>query len=242
MTSVRRLRPRLALEVCALRAGWGRADLLADFDLSLASGERVAVLGPNGAGKTTLFDAIAGRLRVRGGVVRIGRDDVTRWPLHKRARAGLAYVPQEPTALAELTVRQNLTVAVRSPAARGASVADVDPALSTWGLEAAADRPAVALSGGERRRLEVARAMLLRPSVILLDEPFAGLDPEGRAALARGLERLPAGVALLVTDHAADDVLGCCDRVVVLVDGRASYDGPVAGFEPNTPAWRRYFG
>jgi len=239
---VRRLRARGALQVRGLCAGWGGSDLLRGLDLDLATGERVAVLGPNGAGKTTLFDAISGRLRPSAGAVRLGGADMTGWPLHRRARAGLAYVPQEPTALVGLSVRQNLEVAVAAPAARGAASRDVAPALKAWGLQALADREAAALSGGERRRMEVARALLLRPAVLLLDEPFAGLDPEGRAALARGLKELPAGVAMLVTDHAADDVLGSCDRVVVLVDGAVSFDGPVSSFEPTTAAWRRYFG
>lgn len=239
--SIRRLRTTAALRLSGLRAGWGRADLLDGVDLTVEPGERVAVLGPNGAGKTTLFDSIAGRLRPRAGTIELGRHAVERLPLHRRARLGLAYVPQEPSVFGDLTVRQNLQAAVRAPAARGARPSDVDEALTRWSLEGVADRPAGVLSGGERRRVETARALLLQPALLLLDEPFAGLDPSGRAALAEGLTQLPRKVALLVTDHAADDVLALCDRVVLLVDGVIAYDGPRSGFSPELAAWRRYF-
>ncbi len=238
---IRRLRTAPALRIRGLRAGWGRADLLDGLELSIDPGERVAVLGPNGAGKTTLFDAIAGRLRPRAGTIEVGRHRVERLRLHRRARLGLAYVPQEPSVFADLTVRDNLRCAVRSPAARGARAADVEEALKRWDLEEAADRPAGVLSGGERRRVETARALLLQPSLLLLDEPFAGLDPSGRSALAAGLSSLPPKVAMMVTDHAADDVLRLCGRVVLLLDGAIAYDGPVTGFSPSLPAWRRYF-
>ena len=244
MSVVRRLGAMPALRTEALRAGWGRRDLLAGLDLRVVRGERVAVLGPNGAGKTTLFDALAGRLRVRAGRVWLGRDEVTGAPLHRRAVLGLGYVPQEPSAFADLTVRDNLLAALASPAAkrRRPSTEAVDVALERWGLSELRDRRAVALSGGERRRLEVARALLLEPSVLLLDEPFAGLDPVGRQALRAGLAALPASLAMLVTDHAADDVLALCDRVVLLVDGRVAFDGPTDRFGSGDPAWRRYFG
>ncbi|MCP4869980.1 MAG: ATP-binding cassette domain-containing protein [Proteobacteria bacterium] len=238
---IRRLRTAPALRIQGLTAGWGRVDLLDGLDLCVQPGERTAVLGPNGAGKTTLFDAIAGRLRPRRGSIELGRHRVEQLRLHRRARLGLAYVPQEPSVFGDLTVRQNLLAAVRAPAARNAHPRDVDHALKQWSLEAVADRPAGVLSGGERRRVETARALLLQPSLLLLDEPFAGLDPSGRAALADGLSQLPPKVALLVTDHAADDVLALCDRVVLLLDGAVAYDGPVSGFSPELPAWRRYF-
>ena len=241
---VRRLRAMPALRVDGLVAGWGAAAVIGGLDLRVEPGERVAVLGPNGAGKTTLFDAIAGRLTPSTGAVTLGRDDVTRLPLHRRARKGLGYVPQDPSVFADLSVRGNLVAAARSPAGRRFSptTKDIDEALERWSLSGLADRRAGVLSGGERRRLEVARALLVRPTLLLLDEPFAGLDPTGRRALIEGLEARPAKVALLVTDHAADDVLTLCDRVVLLVDGSVAWDGPRSGFQATDPAWRRYFG
>ena len=244
MSVVQRLGAMPALRVDGLAAGWGRRDLLTGLDLRVARGERVAVLGPNGAGKTTLFDALAGRLRTRAGRVALGRDDVTSAPLHRRALLGLGYVPQEPSAFADLTVRDNLLAALAAPAARRSRPGPgaIDAALARWGLDELAGRPAAGLSGGERRRLEVARALLLEPSLLLLDEPFAGLDPAGRRTLRQGLSVLPASVALMVTDHAADDVLALCDRVVLLVDGEVAFDGPICRFRSGDPAWRRYFG
>lgn len=233
-----------ALRVDGLCAGWGRRDLLNGLDLRVDRGERVAVLGPNGAGKTTLFDALAGRLRSRAGRVWLGRDDVTAAPLHRRAVLGLGYVPQEPSAFVDLSVRDNLLAALAAPAARRRrpGIEAVDVALDRWGLAELADRRAAALSGGERRRLEVARSLLLEPSLLLLDEPFAGLDPAGRRALRDGLAALPRSLAMMVTDHAADDVLALCGRVVLLVDGGVAYDGPTDRFGSGDPAWRRYFG
>jgi lipopolysaccharide export system ATP-binding protein len=244
VSGVRRLRALPALRAEGLSAGWGRRALLDGLAIQAGPGERVAVLGPNGAGKTTLFDALSGRLAIRSGRVLLGREDVTRLPLHRRALLGLGYVPQEPSAFVDLSVRDNLRAAAAAPAVRGPRPdgAAIEAALRRWGLDGLADRRAAALSGGERRRLEVARALLPGPSVLLLDEPFAGLDPRGRQALRAGLEALPAAVALLVTDHSASDVLALCDRVVLLVDGQVAFDGPVRDFRPGESGWRRYFG
>jgi len=236
-----------ALRASALVAGWGPDPLLRGLDLGIGAGERVAILGPNGAGKTTLFDVLAGRLRPRSGSVMLGEQDVTRLPLHRRARAGLGYVPQEPTVFGGLTVRANLASALSAPARRPAASASsdadlLDEVLTRFSLTAQASQQAATLSGGERRRVEVARALLLRPAVLLLDEPFAGLDPKGRAALRRGLEHLPLRTALVVTDHAATDLLAFCTRVVLLVGGAVEFDGPQTDFAPESAAWRRYFG
>ena len=241
--SVRRLRARPALEARALRGGWGRNDLIEGLDLRVAAGERLALLGPNGAGKTTLFDLLAGRLTCRGGAVVLGGAEVTGQPLHARARLGLGYVAQEPTIFRDLTIRRNLEVALCSPARRGpdGTAAELDSALELWGLAEIAERSAVALSGGERRRVEIARALLTNPSVLLLDEPFAGLDPAARRRLAAALHALPPAVTLLISDHAAADVLDVARRVVMLEDGRVAHDGSRGGFEAH-PNARRYFG
>lgn len=241
--SVRASGARAALEARSLRGGWGRGDLIDGLKLRVAGGERLALLGPNGAGKTTLFDLLAGRLSSRGGAVLLGGADVTGQPLHARARRGLGYVAQEPTVFRDLTIRQNLDVALRSPARRGppGTVADVEDALDRWGLADIASRPAGVLSGGERRRVEIARALLTNPSVLLLDEPFAGLDPAARRRLAEALRALPPAVTLLVSDHAAAEVLDVAHRVVLLEDGKVAHDGGREGFEVH-PSARRYFG
>lgn len=240
--SVRRLKARAPLEARGLVGGYGRRDLVSGLDLRVESGERMAVLGPNGAGKTTLFDLLAGRLSPRAGSVLFGGEDVTREPLHRRARRGLGYVAQEPTVFADLSVRANLAVALRSPARRGAVEAgELDAALQAWGLADLADRSAAVLSGGERRRVEIARTLLTNPLVLLLDEPFAGLDPGARGRLSAALQALPPRVSLLISDHAAADVLDVVGRVLLLEDGHVAYDGPRAGFEAQ-PTAARYFG
>jgi lipopolysaccharide export system ATP-binding protein len=240
--SVRSLRTRAALEARALTGGWGRHPLIDSLDLRVAAGDRLALLGPNGAGKTTLFDLLSGRLGVRSGDVLLGGDPVTSLPLHVRARRGLGYVAQEPTVFRDLTVRGNLDVALRSPARRGAvDPSEVPAALEQWGLADLADRRAGVLSGGERRRVEIARALLTHPTVLLLDEPFAGLDPAARVRLADALRELAPSVTLLISDHAAADVLDVVHRVVLIEDGAVAHDGGREGFEEH-PGARRYFG
>ncbi len=234
---------RPVLRAVDLVAGWGRRPVLDGVGFSVRPGERVGLLGPNGAGKTTLFDALAGRLRPRSGRVLLDGDDVTGEPRHRLARRGFAYVPQTPSVFLDLTVRDNLSAVRGSPAARRPQAPGaIDDALQRWALTAVAERRAGVLSGGERRRLEVARALLSAPRLLLLDEPFAGLDPGGRRALREGLKDLPEGTALMLTDHAADDVLATCARVLVLIDGRLVSDGPAAEFAPGDPVHRRYFG
>ena len=233
------------IEARGLVGGWGRQALLRGLDLRASPGERIAVLGPNGAGKTTFFDVLAGRLRPRAGQVLLGGADVTRLPLHLRARQGLGYVPQTPSVFPTLSVRRNLEAALSSPARRagpGDEREELERLVRRFGLSEVLDRAAGALSGGERRRVEVARALACRPTALLLDEPFAGLDPAGRLALRRGLEDMPPRMTLLVTDHAADDLLSLCERVVLIVDGALVFDGPRVDFTPQHPSWARYFG
>ena len=232
-----------------LRAGWGSQVVLRDFDLSIAPGEQVAVIGPNGAGKTTLFDAVAGRLRPLSGRVQLAGVTLGALPLHERALLGLGYVPQEPCVFPDLSVLDNLVAALLSPAGaraglpgRGEALDAATNSLQHWSLSELAARPAAVLSGGERRRLEVARALLLRPRVLLLDEPFTGLDPGARRALRDGLASAGPATTLVVTDHSAEDVLMACSRVVVLLDGKIVFDGPSRDFQPGAPGYKRYFG
>jgi len=237
----------IAIRASGIVAGWGGRPLLRSVDLSVDAGERVAVLGPNGAGKTTLFDVLAGRLPPMSGSVHLGSQNLNRMRLHQRARLGLGYVPQEPTVFGALTVRANLQSALSAPARRPSSSETtdremIDAMVHRFSLTEQLDQVANTLSGGERRRTEVARTLLLRPSVLLLDEPFAGLDPRGRVALRRGLGRLPSRTALIVTDHAAEDLLELCERVVLLIGGAVVFDGPRSDFSPESDAWRRYFG
>lgn len=243
MTRVRSLRGAALLRARDLEAGWGCSAAIRAISFTVEPGERVALLGPNGAGKSTLFDSLTGRLRPRGGHIFFAGRDVTGLPLHHLATQGLAYVPQEPTAFLGLSVEDNLRAAIESPACGGrVPPEELARSLESWGLSPLRRRSAAVLSGGERRRLEVARALLLQPRLLLLDEPFAGLDPSGRSALLDGLSKVDPRTAVVVSDHAADDVLAFADRVLLLLEGRLAFDGPTAAFSPTLPAWRRYFG
>ena len=243
MTSVHRLRAHPVLEVSRLSSGWGRRSVLREVSFSIERGDRVAILGPNGAGKSTLFDSLMGRLCPTSGRVSLDGVDITGHPLHRLARRGLAYVPQDPTVFPELSVEGNLRAALRSPARRGAvRRGELDESLEHWNLKSLRERPAALLSGGERRRVEVARALLLCPRVLLLDEPFAGLDPGGRKALLEGLRESGKKTTVVLSDHAAEDALSFSDRVVLLVDGAVAFDGPTQSFSPQLSSWNRYFG
>jgi heme ABC exporter ATP-binding subunit CcmA len=206
------------LEAIDLWVRRGRATIIQGLDLQLRSGLAIGVSGSNGAGKSTLFEALAGERSVVRGRIHWAGSDVTHEAHHRRSRRGLHWLPQGPSVPRGLSVRANLEVAAhawnRPPSA-------VREALESFGLVEAKDRPAGAVSGGERRRLELARAFLVRPRVLLLDEPFAGLDVEGQSMLGRHLSAaLAEGAAALVTDHDADRLRSHCPTLLKLVGGR----------------------
>lgn len=195
----------------------GATQAVAGVSVEVAPGEIVGVLGPNGAGKSSLFKLLAGLTVPDRGRVHLGGVDVTAWPLWKRARAGLGYLPQQPSLLGSLTVRENVAVAVDSV---GGPAGRVESLLGDEGLSALADRPARFLSGGERRRVEITRCLALSPKVLLLDEPFAGVDPAHVDALRQRIVRLAAsGLAIVLTDHQVHEALPLCTRAVVLEAG-----------------------
>lgn len=194
----------------------GRVLALADVSVSVASGQALGVFGPSGAGKSTLLGALAGQIPSRGDVSLQGHD-VTREPVERRVRRGLGYVPQGPSVLFDLSAEDNLATVLRVARRQG----DPRASLEEVGLLGRADVAARDLSGGERRRLELARALSLSPAILLCDEPFAGLGPRDlelvRGVLAR---RVREGLALLITDHRVAEALALCDRALLLVDGR----------------------
>lgn len=196
----------------------GGVTVLHEVGFEVASGEVLGVFGPSGAGKSTLFRALAGEEPLHAGRVRLGGVDVSALPLWKRARRGLGYLPQTPSVLWDLTVAENLSVFQRLSARRSSS----DPAalLVELGLDARAGVRASALSGGERRRLELCRALVAEPRVLLCDEPFAAIDPLGAeraGALLRGLAA--RGGAVVIADHHVAEALRLCDRAALLVGG-----------------------
>lgn len=219
---------------------FGQVTAVAGVDLTIGVGEVVGLLGPNGAGKSTTFKLLAGLERPDEGTVHLGGQDVTRWPLHQRARAGLGYLPQHASILPRLSVRENVVVALQS-VKRPAT--DADALLEDAGLARISERRSGALSGGERRRLEVARCLALRPRVVLMDEPFAGVDPAHVRALQGRIRGLAAsGIGILLTDHAVREALPTCDRAYVLDAGAVQVAGSPAEVAANETARRRYLG
>ncbi len=190
------------------------------FDVN--PGEVVGLLGPNGAGKTTSFHCVVGLLHPDEGEVHLGGQDLSGLPLHRRARMGLGYLPQEPSIFRKLTVRQNLLLVLEGHGVLGqAARGRTDDVLHEFDLLRVADSLGEQLSGGERRRTEIARALLAEPRFLLFDEPFAGIDPIAVHELQRLIGKLrERGLGVLISDHAVRETLGICDRAVLLVEGR----------------------
>ena len=190
------------------------------FDVN--PGEVVGLLGPNGAGKTTSFHCVVGLLHPDEGEVHLGGQDLSGLPLHRRARMGLGYLPQEPSIFRKLSVRQNLLLVLEGHGAHGQEAQRrTDDVLHEFDLLRVADSLGEQLSGGERRRTEIARALLAEPRFLLFDEPFTGIDPIAVHELQRVIGKLrERGLGILISDHAVRETLGICDRAVLLVEGR----------------------
>jgi lipopolysaccharide export system ATP-binding protein len=222
----------------------GGKAILRGVDLAARPGEVVGVLGPSGAGKSTLFRVLVGETAAESGTVALHGTPVTSWPLWRRARAGVGYVPQGPSVLWDLTVRENLD-AFRAIARRPRE--DARAAASRVGLEERLEVRAGELSGGERRRLELARAVTCpagsTPRVLVCDEPFAGVDPAGAAKLGDLLRDLAEqGAAVLLADHHVTEALRVCTRAVLLLDGAIAVSAAAAEFPDHPLVKGRYLG
>ena len=214
-----------ALRAEGLGARFGARTIFAAVGLRVAAGEVCGLLGPNGAGKTTLFRLLAGLGRGSGRVWLMGQE-VSRWPIHRRVRAGLGYLPQEPSVFSGMSVRANILAVLE---VHGLPSDGAEALLAHFGLTALADAMARTLSGGERRRLELARLMAAKPRVVLMDEPFAALDPGAVADLATGISELAAaGVGVLLSDHRVETALTICHRACILDAGRMICERPAA--------------
>lgn len=223
-----------------LRVTIGGLELLRDVDVAVARGRVVGVLGPSGAGKSTLFRALVGELLPSHGSVHLRGMDVTRAPLWKRARLGLGYVPQTPSVLLDLTVADNICTFERAARARPCPPGE---RAASVGLEARLGVRALDLSGGERRRLEVLRALIAEPAVLVCDEPFSAGDPVHVRLLATLLRaHADRGHAVLLADHRIGDALGICDEALLLVDGRVSLRAPASEFADHPAVRGRYLG
>jgi lipopolysaccharide export system ATP-binding protein len=198
-----------------------------EVSLRLLQGEVVGLLGPNGAGKTTTFYIIVGLIAPDSGHVRLGSEEITTMPMYQRARSGISYLPQEPSVFRKLTVLENLrsiAETLKIPSAkRDALTSDL---LKEFGIEHLSDQGAYTLSGGERRRLEIARALVLTPRYILLDEPFAGIDPLAVLDIQRIIGRLKdRGIGVLITDHNVRETLNITDRAYIINEGKILREG-----------------
>jgi lipopolysaccharide export system ATP-binding protein len=211
---------------------------------SVAPGEVVGLLGPNGAGKTTSFHCVVGLLAPDAGEVRLGDRDLSGLPLHERARLGIGYLPQEASIFRKLSVRQNFLLVLEgfglSPREQHERA---DELLTEFDLLRVAHARGETLSGGERRRAEIARSLLADPKFILFDEPFAGIDPIAVHDLQRLIHRLRSkGLGILITDHAVRETLGICDRAVLLAEGKLLESGTPAEIAASSRARAVYLG
>jgi lipopolysaccharide export system ATP-binding protein len=221
----------------------GRA-VVNGVSFEIAAGEIVGLLGPNGAGKTTSFAMVVGLVRPDRGSVRLGPLDLTDLPMYRRARAGISYLPQEPSVFRKMTVEQNLlaileTLDLSSVERRQRA----DQLLSEFGLEAVRSNRAYSLSGGERRRVEIARSLVLSPSFLLLDEPFAGIDPIAVLDIQAIARRLAAaGIGVLVTDHNVRETLSIVDRAYIIHDGQILRAGTPLALSSDAVVKKIYLG
>jgi lipopolysaccharide export system ATP-binding protein len=230
------------LSARGLRKSFGGREVLRGVDVDVGAGEVVGLLGPNGAGKTTAFRVLIGFLRADGGEIAFGGRRIERLPVHERARLGLGYLPQSPSVIAGLSVSDNVQAILEE---RGHS--DAEPrtkrALEQAGLARLSTQRAGTLSGGERRRLEIARLLSLEPRVVLFDEPFTGVDPLAAEDLRQRICRLrESGVGVLLTDHNVGETMRVCDRISLLVGGRVVCAGTPAEVRADAEAQRLYLG
>lgn len=224
---------------------YGRRTVVDGVDLRLDPGEIVALLGPNGAGKTTSFYMMVGFVRPNAGRIELSGVDVTSWPMHRRARQGLGYLAQEPSAFRRMSVRDNLLAILEFQGiSREQQQRRSQELLEEFGIAHLADHRADTLSGGERRRLEIARSLTIDPRFILLDEPFTGVDPKSIREiqeLVRDL-RERRGLGVLLTDHSVRETLAIADRVYLMFEGRVRFDGSPAEFAADDEVRTSYLG
>ncbi len=227
-----------------LSKSYKKRPVLRNVSFSLQRGEAVALLGPNGAGKTTCFYIITGLLAPDGGYIQLDGQDITGLPMYRRSRLGIGYLPQEASIFRGLSVEDNLRAVIE---AQELQTDDQDmlleDLLSEFGIEHLRRTPALALSGGERRRVEIARALAARPQFMLLDEPLAGIDPIAVSDIRKLITYLKQrGIGVLITDHNVRDCLGIVDRAYILHDGRVLMEGSPEEIVANEDVRRVYLG
>jgi lipopolysaccharide export system ATP-binding protein len=242
--------PESRLEAEGLQKTYGSRKVVKDVHLAVGAGEVVGLLGPNGAGKTTSFYMIVGLVRADAGDIRIDGQPVQHKPIHQRSRMGLSYLPQEASIFRKLTVEENIRAVLElqvgedgRPLKKSAIDQMLQGLLEDLSIEKLRSSPAPALSGGERRRVEIARALATQPRFILLDEPFAGVDPIAVIEIQRIISFLKArGIGVLITDHNVRETLGICDRAYIISDGRVLAEGTPHEIVENADVRKVYLG
>jgi lipopolysaccharide export system ATP-binding protein len=228
----------------AIQKGYGTRPVVRGVSLSISAGEVVGLLGPNGAGKTTTFYSLVGFIRPDAGRIRLDEVDVTDWPMHERARNGLGYLAQEPTVFRGLTVEENIRLVLeRTTKDKREQDRRITELLDEFGLAKLRPQKAWTLSGGEKRRLEVARAMVSRPKILLLDEPFVGIDPITVGELKTMIADLKGqGIGVLITDHNVRETLPIIERAYLMFDGKILIEGDSRKLLESDEARRLYLG
>jgi ABC-type (unclassified) transport system, ATPase component len=228
-----------------LRKNYKKREVVREFGLTLDAGEVVGLLGPNGAGKTTCFYMIVGLVEADAGRIVLDGQDITAEPMYRRAKLGVGYLPQEPSVFRKLTVADNirLVLELREDLDAAGRERELSSLLDELQIGHVSDQLGASLSGGERRRCEIARALAARPRLILLDEPFAGVDPISVGEIQRIVTHLKQrGIGVLITDHNVRETLGICDRAYILNEGSVLAQGAPDELLSNTDVRRVYLG
>lgn len=238
------------LTVQGLQKTYGKRAVVSDVSIEVSSGEVVGLLGPNGAGKTTSFYMIVGLVPAEKGTIELDGQDLTPLPIHKRALMGLSYLPQEASVFRKLTVEENIKAVLElqrdadgKPLGKDEINRRLDGLLDDLQIAFLRENPALSLSGGERRRVEIARALATNPRFILLDEPFAGIDPIAVIEIQRIVRFLKErGIGVLITDHNVRETLGICDRAYIVNEGEILASGHPEDIIQNESVRRVYLG
>lgn len=232
------------LEALNLKKTIKKTKIIKDVSINIQSGEIIGLLGPNGAGKTTTFYMICGLISASEGQILLDDENITQLSLHKRARAGIGYLPQESSIFKDLSVEENLLLAAQiSFLDKKQMMEKTNEMLELLNISHIKDRKGVSLSGGERRRCEIARSLIITPKFLLLDEPFAGVDPIAVADIQniiRDLKKLNIGI--LITDHNVRETLAICDRAYVMKDGEILCSGTAEEIAQNEQVRKHYLG
>jgi lipopolysaccharide export system ATP-binding protein len=233
------------LAAAHIKKSYNNRNVVNGVSLLVNTGEVVGLLGPNGAGKTTSFYMMVGLVKADEGIITLDDYDITHHPMHLRARLGIGYLPQEPSIFRKLSVADNLraVLQIRSDLTRGQMGLVIEELLEEFHIPHLRNQQASSLSGGERRRLEIARALATNPQFILLDEPFAGVDPISVDDIKKIIEQLKdRGIGVLITEHNVRETLGICDRAYILNQGQVIAEGGAKAIVANEQVRKVYLG